>query len=134
MRLTIVRAGLAGAPAEAGEALVAQSRMSESGPPDPLHRLGERLARARAEQDQDSRASGAKALPGGIGLGFRMGIELVASLCVGLALGWVFDRFLGTRPWGLIVFFFLGAAAGMLNVFRAARGLGYGHLPPHNPE
>lgn len=59
-----------------------------------------------------------------MGAGFRIAIELVAALCVGLALGWVFDRILGTRPWGLIVFFFLGAAAGMLNVFRAVKNLG----------
>jgi len=29
------------------------------------------------------------------------------------------DRWLGTRPWGMIVMFFLGTAAGMLNVWRA---------------
>ncbi len=56
-----------------------------------------------------------------------MAVELAAALCVGLGLGWLTDRFLGTRPWGLIVFFFLGIAAGMLNVFRAAKGVGYGH-------
>ena len=67
---------------------------------------------------------------GALGLGFRIAVELVASLCVGLALGWVFDRALGTRPWGLIVFFFLGAAAGMLNVFRAAKGVLHGGAAP----
>jgi ATP synthase protein I len=59
-----------------------------------------------------------------MGLGFRIAVELVSALCVGLALGWVCDRFLGTRPWGLIVFFLLGIAAGMVNVFRAAKQLG----------
>ena len=97
--------------------------MSDSTPPDPLARLGERLARARQQEGQEQER-GDSAPPRGLGLGMRIGIELVAALCVGLALGWVIDRIFGTRPWGLIVFFFFGAAAGMLNVFRMAKGLG----------
>jgi ATP synthase protein I len=104
--------------------------MSEGGPPDPLARLGERLDKARRERDQgqaggDSARSGDGA-GGALGFGFRIGVELVAALCVGLALGWVAYRFLpapgGTI--GLIVCFFLGAGAGTLNVFRAAQGVG----------
>ena len=113
--------------------LVALPTMSEGGPPDksardPLVRLGERLEKARLERGQanaggDSTSSGDG---GALGFGFRIGVELVAALCVGLALGWVAYRFL-PAPWGtigLIVFFFLGAGAGTLNVFRAAQGLG----------
>ena len=105
------------------------SLMSEERPPDPLARLGDRIdkaRRARLQEDQDGRGGPPR---GALGLGFRMAIELAAALCVGLALGWVFDRLLGTRPWGLIVFFFLGIAAGMVNVFRAAKGVGYGNPP-----
>ena len=99
--------------------------MSEGGPSDPLARLGERLARARRERAEGQAPRGdITSTPGVLGLGFRIGIELVAALCVGLALGWVTDRLLGTRPWGLIAFFFLGAGAGTLNVFRAAQGIG----------
>ena len=99
--------------------------MSEGGPSDPLARLGERLAKARREraEGQPPRDDVTSARSG-VGLGFRIGIELVAALCVGLALGWVTDRLFGTAPWGLIAFFFLGAGAGMLNVFRAAQGIG----------
>ena len=97
--------------------------MSDSGPPDPLARLGERIDEARGERA--GRPAGRASLPGGaVGIGFRIGIELVAALCVGLALGWVFDRAFGTRPWGLIVFFFLGSAAGILNAIRAMMGMG----------
>jgi ATP synthase protein I len=39
---------------------------------------------------------------------------------VGAGLGWLLDRWLGTKPWGLIVFLLLGFAAGVLNVMRAA--------------
>ncbi len=103
----------------------ASQQMNGDTPPDPLARLGEKLDKAQRERlrgDANNRPGGPP--PGGMGLGFRIAIELVAALCVGLALGWVFDRALGTRPWGLIVFFLLGSAAGMLNVFRAAQGLG----------
>ena len=39
---------------------------------------------------------------------------------MGAMLGWLLDRWLGTSPWGLIVFLLLGFAAGVLNVMRAA--------------
>ena len=99
--------------------------MSEGGPSDPLARLGERLAKARRERAEgQSPRDDITSARSGLGLGLRIGIELVAALCVGLALGWVADRLLGTAPWGLIIFFFLGAGAGMFNVFRAAQGIG----------
>ena len=102
-------------------------QMSENPPPDPLARLGERIDRARQEQLRGDPGARGEPPRGALGLGLRMAVELAASLCVGLGLGWLTDRFLGTRPWGLIVFFFLGIAAGMLNVFRAAKGVGHGY-------
>jgi ATP synthase protein I len=97
--------------------------MSEE-PPDPLARLGEKIEQARREQFQRTRNDRNASPQGPLGLAIRIAVELVAALCVGLAIGWGLDRVLGTRPWGLIVFFFIGAAAGMLNVFRAAKDIG----------
>jgi ATP synthase protein I len=111
--------------------VVALPGMSEDPPSDPLARLGERIDRARQERlREETRQRGGPPQGGALGVGFRIAIELVAALCVGLALGWVFDRVLGTKPWGLIAFFFLGAAAGMLNVFRAAKNVGSASAPP----
>jgi ATP synthase protein I len=111
---------------------IALRQMSEE-PPDPLTRLGEQIAQARREQ-AGRRGSGRSASPQGpLGIAFRIAIELVAALGIGLAIGWGLDRVLGTRPWGLIVFFFIGAAAGMLNVFRAAKDIGRGP-PPGQPQ
>ena len=59
-----------------------------------------------------------------MGLAFRVGVELVAGVAVGAAIGYGLDYWLGTKPWLMIVFFFLGAAGGMMNVFRAATGQG----------
>ncbi len=58
-------------------------------------------------------------LPGGL-----IGTELVAAVAVGVGLGYVLDLWLGTKPWLMMVFFFLGSAAGMLNVYRATSYLG----------
>jgi len=52
------------------------------------------------------------------GVGFRAGVEIVAALVVGVALGWSLDRWLGTFPWLFLVFFVLGSAAGIMNVYR----------------
>ncbi|HVC54536.1 MAG TPA: AtpZ/AtpI family protein [Stellaceae bacterium] len=104
--------------------------MSESGPPDPLRRLGEEIDQARSRAGEEDKPGRGDITSGGgaLGFGLRVGIELVAALCVGVALGWVADRYIGTRPWGLILGFFLGSAAGVVNVFRAVQGMGGG--PP----
>jgi len=98
--------------------------MSEGGPRDPLARLGEEIDNARAERVRTQPVvQDRSVLQQGLGLGFRIGIELVVAIVVATGLGWAIDRWLGTRPWGMIVLFFLGVAAGMLNVYRAVTGI-----------
>jgi ATP synthase protein I len=53
-----------------------------------------------------------------LGIGLRVGVELVSALIVGVAIGWGLDRLLGTRPIFIAVFVLLGGAAGVLNVWR----------------
>ena len=55
-----------------------------------------------------------------MGNAFKLGTELVAAVAVGTIIGFILDSWFGTKPWLIIIFFFLGAAAGMLNVIRAA--------------
>ena len=55
-----------------------------------------------------------------MGNAFKLGTELVAAVGVGTIIGFILDSWFGTKPWLIIIFFFLGAAAGMLNVIRAA--------------
>ncbi|HVM78106.1 MAG TPA: AtpZ/AtpI family protein [Stellaceae bacterium] len=103
--------------------------MTEPERPDPLAALGERIEKARRAQAGKQRSREAEAGPSskaGMGLGFRIGLELVVAVAVGVGLGWAFDRWLGTRPWGLLVFVFLGIGAGMSNVYRVVKGLGMG--------
>src|SRR5271167_4669648 len=98
--------------------------MSEGGPRDPLARLGEEIDKARAERVRTQPVvQDRSVLQQGLGLGLRIGIELVVAIGVATGLGWAIDRWLGTRPWAMIVLFFLGVAAGMLNVYRAVSGI-----------
>ena len=55
-----------------------------------------------------------------MGSAFKLGTELVAAVAVGTIIGFILDSWFGTTPWLIIIFFFLGAAAGMLNVIRTA--------------
>tara|TARA_A100001011_G_scaffold190942_2_gene199608 strand:- start:70 stop:354 length:285 start_codon:yes stop_codon:yes gene_type:complete len=55
-----------------------------------------------------------------MGNAFKLGTELVAAVAVGTIIGFILDSWFGTKPWLIIIFFFLGAAAGMLNVIRVA--------------
>jgi len=55
------------------------------------------------------------------GMAMRLVAELLSGLIVGLMIGWFLDKGLGTKPWLLIVFIFLGLGAGIFNVMRAAK-------------
>jgi len=103
--------------------------MSEGEPPkgEPAKRLDdldERLRRLRERAPDEAVKKvgpGALAPQSAYGFAFRIGVELVVALAIGGGIGWLLDRWLGTMPLFLLVFFFLGAAAGLLNVFRAAK-------------
>ena len=55
-----------------------------------------------------------------IGQAFKLSTELVAAVLVGTIIGFILDNWFDTKPWLIIIFFFLGAIAGILNVIRAA--------------
>ena len=55
-----------------------------------------------------------------MGSAFKLGTELVAAVSVGTIIGFILDSWFDTKPWLIIVFFFLGTAAGILNVIRTA--------------
>ena len=56
-----------------------------------------------------------------MGNAFKLGTELVAAVAVGTIIGFILDNWFGTKPWLIIIFFFLGTAAGMLNVIKTAK-------------
>ena len=78
----------------------------------------DRLRKARAQRGLDPKAPSGGMPTGAAGIGFRAGVEVVAALVAGAGLGLGLDWLLGTRPWLFIVFFFVGGAAGIVNVYR----------------
>ena len=96
--------------------------MSSSEPED-LKRLGERVdaARRKSARPDDGAA------PSSLGIAFRLGTELVSAVIVGAGLGWGIDwafqhwAHVTTRPVGMVVMFFLGALAGIRNVYRTSQ-------------
>ena len=92
----------------------------------PLHDLDARLksAREKASVSIDKSRSNPALPPSLVGIAMRAGVELVAGVAVGAGVGYGLDQWLGTSPWLLILSFILGAAAGMLNVYRSVAGLG----------
>ena len=56
-----------------------------------------------------------------VGSAFKLGTELVSAVLVGTIIGFILDTWFGTKPWLIIVFFFLGSAAGILNVIKTAK-------------
>jgi ATP synthase protein I len=102
-----------------------------------LERLGHRLDQVgpgRASDPGPARSSAdASAAASAWARGFRLSSELVAGVVVGAGLGWLLDRWLGTTPWGLMVFLLLGFAAGVLNVMRSA-GVAPGGVPDSTIE
>ena len=92
--------------------------------PTPLEDLGRRLKALRKETSGDGASGSPNDVPrSATGWAIRVGVELVVGLVVGGGIGGMLDRWFGTSPLMLIVFFFLGAAAGMANVFRVARAM-----------
>ncbi len=55
-----------------------------------------------------------------MGSAFKLGTELVSAVAVGTIIGFILDSWFDTKPWLIIIFFFLGTAAGIMNVIRTA--------------
>jgi ATP synthase protein I len=97
---------------------------------DALARLGARLKRARETSRIAPPERPPEDVPAtGLGVALRVAVDMVAGVGVGAGMGYVFDQWFGTSPWLLIVFFFLGAAAGGLNTYRTITRAGFGQDP-----
>ena len=96
--------------------------MNGKGNDDPLSDLDHRLKKARQVglDARPQRRAGSAAM----GIGFKIAIELVLAVLIGTGMGWFLDGWLGTSPFLLILFFFLGTGAGIMNVARASKALG----------
>ena len=58
-----------------------------------------------------------------IGVAFKLSTEMVAAVVVSTIIGFILDNWFGTKPWLILIFFFVGVVAGILNVFRSAKSI-----------
>ena len=58
-----------------------------------------------------------------LGAAFKMSTEMVAAVVVGTIIGFILDNWFGTKPWLILIFFFVGVIAGILNVVRSAKNM-----------
>jgi ATP synthase protein I len=93
--------------------------MKEGAMVDDRDSLSRRLKAARDQQGLDKPKAELNAVPSSAwGFGLRAGVEVLSALILGVVLGLALDRWLDTKPWLFLVFFVLGAVAGVLNVYR----------------
>ena len=84
---------------------------------DKLRELKDRIETAKSSNTPNTK----KNKESGAGFGFKISTEIIAALIVGVGIGLIVDKYLGTKPFGLIIFFIFGALAGFLNVYRVMR-------------
>ena len=76
------------------------------------------IAKKRISQRANKNSNNKSSL---LGIAFKMSTELVAAVLVGTIIGFIFDNWFGTKPWLILLFFFLGVATGILNVIKSAK-------------
>jgi len=74
-----------------------------------------KLLRKKSENNNQNSSS--------IGAAFKLSTELVSAVAVGTIFGFILDNTFGTKPWLIIIFFFIGVIAGIINVVRSAKNM-----------
>lgn len=86
-------------------------------PDDLKTRIETARKKAKPKSKEDSALSASGAAVRAMGYSFA----LMAAIGLGGVIGHTIDFFLGTGPWGLLIFLVFGAIAGFLNIFREAK-------------
>ena len=58
-----------------------------------------------------------------IGSAFKLSTELVSAVAVGTIIGFILDKTFDTKPWLILIFFFVGVIAGITNVIKSAKNM-----------
>ncbi len=80
-----------------------------------------RLKIAKDKQKNNSKITNNNQNSSFMGSAFKLGTELVSAVAVGTIIGFILDSWFDTKPWLIIIFFFLGSIAGILNVIKTAK-------------
>ncbi|MET1414030.1 AtpZ/AtpI family protein [Roseibium sp. HPY-6] len=92
--------------------------VSQAGLSERRAQLNRKLDDQRVADEKAARKSESNSA--GYAQAMKLSSEFIAGVLVGAGIGWVADQWLGTTPFGLIIFLLLGFAAGVLNVLRSA--------------
>ena len=77
-----------------------------------------KIAKKKFRKNEDNnRGSNAASL----GKALKISTELIAAVVVGTTIGFILDGWFDSKPLLTICFFFIGVAAGILNVVRSAK-------------
>ena len=86
--------------------------------PDDEFKSRLKIAKNKAEVHKDQKDQKSSS---SMGTAFKMSTELVSAVAVGTIIGFILDNWFGTKPWLILIFFFVGVAAGIMNVFKTAK-------------
>ena len=75
----------------------------------------DKLLKKNLKENNENRSS--------IGAVFKLSTELVSAVAVGTIIGFILDKTFGTKPWLILIFFFVGVVAGIINVVRSAKNM-----------
>ena len=89
--------------------------------PDDISQIEERIAKFKSSQGPKPKSEKREEFEYAAKTGFRVTTEMLSGVVIGAGIGYFLDKVLETKPFLLIVFLFLGAAAGFLNVYRFVR-------------
>ena len=79
-----------------------------------------KIAKSKAEAKYSTKSNKSNS---NMGTAFKMSTELVAAVAVGTIIGFILDNWFGTKPWLILIFFFVGVIAGILNVIKSAKNM-----------
>ena len=77
-------------------------------------RIAKQKSKVKNDQIKDKQQSN-------IGQAFKLSTELVSAVAVGTIIGFILDNWFGTKTWLILIFFFIGVIAGIMNVIRSAK-------------
>ena len=88
--------------------------------PDDRFKTRLKIAKERAKLKNSNKKTDRKS---NIGVAFKLSTELVSAVVVGTIIGFILDNWFGTKPWLILIFFFAGVIAGIMNVVKSAKNM-----------
>ena len=70
-----------------------------------------KIAKSKIKSKKTSKSEGSSS---SMGTAFKMSTELVSAVVVGTIIGFILDNWFGTKPWLILIFFFVGVIAGIM--------------------